>query len=135
MSVKNQVLRSLLTVTGLAVATGTVYTGSADAASTPSAAGTLGTDVVRSSSAMVASATLAYPTKATVHGRSGPGLSYKVVKTYPAGTYVRLVCQTPGDSIYGDNLWDKTTDHAYVADYYVRTGTSGYVTGRCGSSQ
>ncbi|KAK9367268.1 hypothetical protein V1509DRAFT_640758 [Lipomyces kononenkoae] len=42
-------------------------------------------------------------------------------------------CQAPGTDINGDNLWDKTTDGCYVSDYYVSTGTSNYVTGKCGS--
>src|SRR5436190_2232455 len=66
-----------------------------------------------------------------VNCRSGPSTSYSVVRTYSRGTYVKLQCQTEGESINGDALWDKTDAGCYVADYYVQTGTSNYVTGRC----
>nr|8B2H_A Chain A, SH3b domain-containing protein [Thermothielavioides terrestris] len=73
-----------------------------------------------------------YPVKAdTLNCRSGPGTSYKVIKTYKKGTDLKITCQTPGTSVNGDNLWDKTSDGCYVADYYVKTGTSGYVTAHC----
>jgi hypothetical protein len=75
----------------------------------------------------------AYPVKAdTLNCRSGPGTSYKVVKTYKKGADVKITCQTPGPSVNGDTLWDKTSDGCYVADYYIKTGTSGYVTAKCG---
>jgi hypothetical protein len=75
----------------------------------------------------------AYPIKANgVNCRSGPGTSYKVVKTYKLNQDVKLTCQARGESVKGDSLWDKTTDGCYVADYYVKTGTSNMVTGECG---
>ena len=81
------------------------------------------------------SSVAAYPIKADgVNCRSGPGTSYKVVKTYAKGHDVKLTCQAYGENINGDSLWDKTTDGCYVADYYVKTGTSSMVTGQCGSS-
>ena len=77
----------------------------------------------------------AYPVKAdTLNCRSGPGTSYKVVKTYKKGADVKITCQTPGTSVEGDTLWDKTSDGCYVADYYVKTGTSGYVAAHCDAS-
>ncbi|KAJ2073165.1 hypothetical protein GGI16_008894, partial [Coemansia sp. S142-1] len=33
----------------------------------------------------------------------------------------------------GNSLWDKTTHGCYVADYYVKTGSTGYVSGKCSS--
>ncbi len=81
------------------------------------------------------SSVAAYPIKADgVNCRSGPGTSYKVVKTYAKGHDVKLTCQAYGESINGDSLWDKTTDGCYVADYYVKTGTSSMVVGQCGGS-
>ncbi len=81
------------------------------------------------------SSVAAYPIKAdSVNCRSGPGTSYKVVKTYAKGVDVKLSCQARGESINGDTLWDKTTDGCYVADYYVKTGTSNFVVGECGAS-
>lgn len=77
----------------------------------------------------------AYPIKANgVHCRSSPSTSGKILKTYPINHQVSLTCQTPGEVINGDTLWDKTTDGCYVADYYVKTGTDGMVTKPCTSS-
>ncbi|KAJ1946475.1 hypothetical protein FBU59_002022 [Linderina macrospora] len=58
---------------------------------------------------------------------------YGVVRSYARGAQVTLSCQTEGEVIKGDSLWDKTQHGCYVADYYVQTGTSGYVTSKCGS--
>ncbi len=77
----------------------------------------------------------AYPVKAdTLNCRSGPGTSYKVVKTYKKGTDLKITCQIAGPNVEGDSLWDKTSDGCYVADYYVKTGSSGYVTAHCDAS-
>lgn len=67
----------------------------------------------------------------TVNCRTGPGTSYAVKKTYTQGQDVTITCQTPGTAVNGNSIWDKTTDACYVSDYYVKTGSSGYVTGRC----
>jgi hypothetical protein len=83
----------------------------------------------------VTSLVSAYPiTGDGVNCRSGPGTNHPVVRSYNKGHEVTLVCQEPGTNIKGDNLWDKTTDGCYVADYYVKTGTSNYVTKRCDGS-
>ena len=75
-----------------------------------------------------------YPiTGSTVNCRSGPGTSYSVKKSYSKGTKVTISCQTSGTSVNGNNIWDKTGDGCYVADYYVKTGTNGYVTKKCSS--
>ncbi|KXX76319.1 Uncharacterized protein YraI [Madurella mycetomatis] len=75
----------------------------------------------------------AYPVKASsLNCRSGPGTNYKVVKSYKKGTDLKITCQTTGTSVSGHNLWDKTSDGCYVADYYVKTGTNGYVAPKCG---
>ncbi|KAK4042287.1 hypothetical protein C8A01DRAFT_44671 [Parachaetomium inaequale] len=77
----------------------------------------------------------AYPVKAdSLNCRAGPGTSYDVVRKYKKGVDVKITCQTTGPSIEGDNLWDKTSDGCYVADFYIQTGTSGYVTDKCGDS-
>ncbi|KAK4151992.1 lysozyme-like domain-containing protein [Chaetomidium leptoderma] len=77
----------------------------------------------------------AYPiTGSTVNCRSGPGTSYAVKKSYTKGQDVKITCQTAGTSVEGNNIWDKTSDGCYVADYYVKTGTNGYVTGKCSTS-
>lgn len=76
----------------------------------------------------------AYPVKETLSCRSGPGTNYKIVKTYAKGANVKISCQTTGTNIKGNNLWDKTSDGCYAADYYIKTGTSGYVAAKCGAS-
>nr|WJZ50366.1 GH184 muramidase [Aspergillus sp. XZ2668] len=73
----------------------------------------------------------AYPVKADVHCRSGPGTSYSIVKTYSTGTQISVSCQAAGTDVDGDQLWDKTSDGCYVSDYYVSTGSSNYVTSHC----
>ncbi|KAK4195900.1 lysozyme-like domain-containing protein [Triangularia verruculosa] len=70
-------------------------------------------------------------TGSTVNCRTGPGTSYAVKKTYTEGQDVSITCQTPGTAVNGNSIWDKTTDGCYVADYYVKTGTNGYVTTKC----
>ncbi|KAK4221524.1 lysozyme-like domain-containing protein [Podospora fimiseda] len=80
-------------------------------------------------------ATSAYLIKAdNVNCRSGSGTNYGVKRTYKKGQDVKLTCQTPGEVINGVKLWDKTTDGCYVSDYYVKTGTDGYVVGKCGGT-
>lgn len=77
----------------------------------------------------------AYPiTGNDVNCRSGPGTSYKAVKSYKKGADVKISCQTHGESINGNTLWDKTQDGCYVADYYVKTGTNSMVAKECGGS-
>jgi lysozyme len=69
-----------------------------------------------------------------VNCRSGPGTSYAVKKSYAKGTDVTITCQTAGTTVSGNSIWDKTSDGCYVADYYVKTGSSGYVTKKCGGT-
>lgn len=64
--------------------------------------------------------------------RSGPGTNYAVERTLYPPTDIQIQCQTPGTNIQGDTLWDKTQFGCYVADFYVQTGTSGYVAVCCG---
>lgn len=80
----------------------------------------------------LATAVVAYPiTGNDVNCRSGPGTTYSSVKTYPLDTDVTLDCQTYGESINGNSIWDKTTDGCYVSDYYVKTGSDSTVTKEC----
>ncbi|KAJ1951626.1 hypothetical protein FBU59_000031 [Linderina macrospora] len=71
--------------------------------------------------------TFAYPIyKAdVVNCRSSPDTSGNVVKTYKENDDVKLTCQTSGENIKGNSLWDKTADGCYVSDYYVKTGSTG----------
>jgi hypothetical protein len=77
-----------------------------------------------------------YKVTATLDGRYTPQTTAaRVVDKYPNGSTIYVLCQTPGDAIYGSAIWDKTTDGLYVPDYYVSTGSAGYVPGlpRCDS--
>ncbi|GMK53509.1 hypothetical protein CspeluHIS016_0100950 [Cutaneotrichosporon spelunceum] len=76
-----------------------------------------------------------YPIKeAGSRCRTGPGTSFSVVKQYALGRMVTLVCQTEGENINGNTIWDKTTEGCFVSDYLVKTGTNDYVAPRCNSS-
>jgi len=67
--------------------------------------------------------------------RSGPGTNYAVERTLHPPIDINIVCQTPGTVVSGHILWDKTQFSCYVADFYVQTGTSGYVAPRCRDSR
>ncbi|KAL5360645.1 hypothetical protein BJX96DRAFT_73122 [Aspergillus floccosus] len=71
-------------------------------------------------------------TGSEVNCRTGPSTNDGISRTYKKGDDVKLSCQTYGESVQGSTIWDKTTDGCYVADYYVKTGTTGMVTGECG---
>ncbi|KAK4122061.1 hypothetical protein N657DRAFT_647587 [Parathielavia appendiculata] len=55
-----------------------------------------------------------------VNCRSGPETTFSVVRTYALGASVTITCQTSGQDIFGNALWDKTSDGCYVSDYYVQ---------------
>ncbi|KAJ5836249.1 hypothetical protein N7447_002275 [Penicillium robsamsonii] len=75
----------------------------------------------------------AYPiTGEVVNCRSGPGTSHSVVKSYKKGADVAITCQAAGTTVKGNEIWDKTSDGCYISDYYIRTGSSSYVTKKCG---
>lgn len=63
--------------------------------------------------------------------RTAPNTSGAIKKSYPGNGKVTITCQTRGESISGHNVWDRTTDGCYVADYYVKTGTGNYVVAAC----
>ncbi|KAJ2525153.1 hypothetical protein GGI11_000283 [Coemansia sp. RSA 2049] len=63
--------------------------------------------------------------------RTEPSTKGDVANLYQAGDDVVLECQTSGETINGNALWGKTTEGCYVADYYLKTGSNGYVTKRC----
>ncbi|KAM5341554.1 hypothetical protein ACJ41O_014585 [Fusarium nematophilum] len=69
-----------------------------------------------------------------VRCRSGPGTSYSIQRSFAKGTDVKITCQTEGTKVNGHSIWDKTSYGCYVSDYYVKTGSSGYVTKKCGTS-
>ncbi|KAJ1959459.1 hypothetical protein GGI12_004325 [Dipsacomyces acuminosporus] len=63
--------------------------------------------------------------------RSGPGTNFDVVRKYTKGDDIQISCQQAGEKIKTDELWDKTQDGCFVADYYVKTGTKEYVAPKC----
>jgi uncharacterized protein YraI len=71
-----------------------------------------------------------------VNVRSGPGTTYRIVRTLPYGASVPIYCQRPGEWVTGPygttNVWDNIADGEYVSDAYVKTGSDGYVAPRCG---
>ena len=74
----------------------------------------------------------AYPITADdVKCRAGPSTSDDIVTTFAEGHEVELECQIIGENIFGNSIWDKTTDGCYVSDYYVRTGSDGMVVDNC----
>jgi uncharacterized protein YraI len=81
-------------------------------------------------------ATMAFNYRATapVRARSGPGQSYPLVKLYPNGAGLAVVCQAPGSAIGTTKVWDKLNNGSYVTDNYVstpsKTGYSAPIT-RC----
>src|SRR5215213_1726288 len=56
-----------------------------------------------------------------LNGRRGPTTSASIVKTYGAGSTLKVVCQTPGTTVGTTAVWDKLSDGNYVSDYYVST--------------
>jgi cell wall-associated NlpC family hydrolase len=68
-----------------------------------------------------------YPAETDLNGRNTKALSAAAVKVYPSGSTIKITCQAYGEYAYGSYIWDKTTDGLWVTDYYVKTGTSGFV--------
>ena len=79
-----------------------------------------------------AAAASAFPITAdSVNCRDSPGTDGAVVEVYAVDTDVEVTCQTEGESIEGNSIWDKTQDGCYVSDYYVKTGSDDYVADKC----
>jgi hypothetical protein len=66
-----------------------------------------------------------YPYQVTassgLNERTGPGTSYPVVATLPAGSLAWVTCQKAGTTVGSTRIWDKLTDSRWVTDYYVAT--------------
>jgi len=74
----------------------------------------------------------AYPITADdVKCRAGPSTADEIVTTFAKDHEVDLECQVIGEDVFGNAIWDKTTDGCYVSDYYVLTGSDGMVTDNC----
>ncbi|MGI5339328.1 SH3 domain-containing protein [Streptomyces sp. CA-181903] len=71
-----------------------------------------------------------------VNVRSGPSTSSRLVKVLSQDTRVAIRCQTRGETVSGPcgttNIWDNIAPGQYVSDAYVKTGSSDFVTVRCG---
>ncbi|GAA1364377.1 hypothetical protein GCM10009661_14020 [Catellatospora chokoriensis] len=76
-----------------------------------------------------------FQVRTTLNGYHAKSLSAtKVVDRYAEGTFITVMCQAYGEANYGGStIWDKTSDGLWVADFYVRTGSSGIVMSRCDS--
>ncbi len=62
--------------------------------------------------------------------RSGPGTSFGSLGWLAEGTRVAISCQQSGTPVGGNPVWDYLPDHGgYVADFYVNTGWSNWITG------
>ncbi|ARF73305.1 SH3 domain-containing protein [Kitasatospora albolonga] len=70
-----------------------------------------------------------------VNVRTGPGTSYRIVRTLPVGMRIPIYCQKPGERVTGpygtSNLWDNIANGQFVSDAYVYTGSDGYIAPRC----
>lgn len=74
----------------------------------------------------------AYPvTSDSLNCRSGPGTTHNVTKTYTKNQDVSVTCQIRGTDVQGNNIWDKTSDGCYVADFYLQTNSTSFVTDKC----
>jgi uncharacterized protein YraI len=99
---------------------------------------TLAIPLLTTTSAQAASS---YPVTATLNVRISPSTSAGTMGQISSGEYVKLLCQDRGTSVNGSTRWDlveyrvTTTGIAgavkrgWVSDYYVKTGTSGPVSG------
>jgi hypothetical protein len=50
--------------------------------------------------------------------REAPNTTSPILGRYPLGTRITIECQTIGEEVDGNNVWDKT-DQGFVADRYV----------------
>jgi Domain of unknown function (DUF4157) len=55
--------------------------------------------------------------------RQAPNTLSSVLGNYPQGATIAILCQTTGENVAGNNIWDRT-DRGFISDKYVhRTGT------------
>ncbi|MBH1934995.1 SH3 domain-containing protein [Streptomyces sp. AV19] len=70
-----------------------------------------------------------------VNVRSGPSTRSALVRVLPKGSRVQIRCQTRGETVSGPcgttDIWDNIGPGQYVSDSYVKTGSGGFVAGRC----
>uniref|UniRef100_UPI003F49646B hypothetical protein n=1 Tax=Amycolatopsis sp. CA-096443 TaxID=3239919 RepID=UPI003F49646B len=66
------------------------------------------------------------------HHPPAPSQNCTKITTVAPGTPAHVVCQTAGQDIYGDNLWDyvvTSVGEGFMSDYYVNTGYAGWIPG------
>lgn len=66
------------------------------------------------------------------HPVQTPSTSCGLVKYVPTGTAVHVVCQRSGQNINGNSVWDYVVysgGEGYMSDYYLFTGTDGFIPG------
>ncbi len=64
----------------------------------------------------------AYRVTQTVNHRRGPGTGFASAGLMPAGSTIRVTCQTRSTSfVRGSSIWDRLVDGTYVADFYTTT--------------
>ena len=56
-----------------------------------------------------------------LNARSGPATSYPVVRTFPPGSSVSVVCQTTGQQVGTTRVWDRLASGIWVSDRYLST--------------
>ena len=77
-----------------------------------------------------------YYVRVDLDGRNSPRLEPRAKVDYlKAGQWVKIACQTTGESAYGSTVWDKVGKY-YVPDHYIKTYTDGFIPGapRCGEA-
>jgi uncharacterized protein YraI len=57
----------------------------------------------------------------TLNKRTGPGASYAISGTVPAGALGWVTCQRAGSKVGTTSVWDKLDDGNYVSDFYLAT--------------
>ncbi len=57
----------------------------------------------------------------TLNKRTGPGASYAISGTLPAGALGWVTCQRSGSKVGTTSVWDKLDDGTYVTDFYLAT--------------
>jgi uncharacterized protein YraI len=66
-----------------------------------------------------------YPFQVSATGRlnerTGPGMSFPVVRSLPSGALAWIVCQRAGSRVANTSVWDRLRDGYYVTDNYVAT--------------
>ena len=74
-----------------------------------------------------------YLVRTDLDGRTKPQLEPRAKVDYlREGQWVKIACQTTGESAYGSRIWDKV-GNLYVPDHFVKTYTDGFIPGapRC----